>query len=81
MKTVLQILVLSLAMFLVGAVVGVNVNVGGKYQAGQLDACNKIVKMDPILALAEVTCISHFGEVALQVGDKLYSLDGKQLNP
>lgn len=80
MKTVLQLVGLALAFFVIGVVCGVNTDVGGKYEAGQLNACNKIVKMDPILALAQVTCVPHDGQVALKVGEKLYSLDGAQLN-
>lgn len=80
MKTVLQVVGLALVFFLIGAVFGMNAEVGGRYQAGQLDACNKIVKLDPILALARVTCVANNGGIALKVGEKLYSLDGKELN-
>jgi hypothetical protein len=80
MKEVLQLCGLSLVMFLVGLLCGINADIGNRYLAGELSACNKVVKMDPILQIANVTCVPHEGQVALQVGDKLYSLDGKQLN-
>lgn len=80
MKEVLKLVVLGLGFFIVGVLTGVNAVGGAQYQAGQLNACNKIVKMDPILALAQVTCVAREGDIALKVGDKLYSLDGSQLN-
>ena len=79
-KEVLKLVGLGLMVFVLGVIMGAQADVGGKYLAGQLNACNKIVKMDPILALAQVTCVAHEGQVALQVGEKLYSLDGAQLN-
>jgi hypothetical protein len=80
MKEVLQLAGLSFLMFVTGLLVGVNANVGSKYLAGRISACNQIVKLDPILAVAEVTCVPYNGDVALKVGDRLYSLDGKTLN-
>jgi hypothetical protein len=80
MKTVVQLVGLALGFFVIGVVCGLNVEAGNKFQAGQLSACSKIVQMDPILAIAQVTCVPHDSDVALKVGDKLYSLDGKQLN-
>lgn len=77
---VLQVVGLALAFFVVGAALGIGATGGNKFQAGQLDACNKIVKMDPILAIAQVTCVAHDSDVALKVGEKLYTLEGKELN-
>lgn len=80
MKAIVQILGLSLVVFIVGFLAGVGSSNGGKYQAGRLSACQEMVKLDPILAIAQVTCITRDGDVALQVGDKVYSLKGEVLN-
>jgi hypothetical protein len=80
MRKVLNFGAVGIIAFLLGVLAGLNIDVGTKYLAGQLDACTRVIKMDPILALANVACVPHDGQVVLQVGDKLYSLDGKQLN-
>lgn len=80
MKTVLQLVGFGLLVFVLGLLIGSSAAMSNKFLAGQLDACNKIAKLDPILAMAQVSCVAHDDNIALKVGEKLYSLDGKELN-
>lgn len=79
MKTVIEIVVAALILFTGGFVIGVQTDIGSKYQAGRLSACNDIIGtlFSPAVAAGLLKCVPHDGDVAIKAGDSLFSLDGK----
>ncbi len=69
-------------LFFGGLMLGSATVTGGKYQAGRLSACNDltgvITQLNPFLALVGgIKCVTYKDDVAIQLGEKKYSLDGK----
>lgn len=68
-------------LFVGGLVLGTATNAGNKYQEGRMSACKELmsvmVQMNPLLMLAGPECVPHKGDVGIKIGEKTFSLDGK----
>ena len=81
MKKVLTYGLVAFGIFVVGLLIGVTANVGDRYQAGRLSACTEMTAALNPLFMNALHCVPYQGDVAIKIGGKLFSLDGKkQLN-
>lgn len=74
----------GVVLLLLGAGLGATIG-GGKYADGRLSACkdflNIMTRTDPLMMVVQPQCVPYKGDVAIKIGEGLFSLDGtKKLN-